>query len=742
MRRNTRTYSHPRLLRSLLLLSVAPLAVMSSTSAYAGFFKVNEEHSGDRTKESMPFSTREPVLLTADQMDYDKENDTVSASGHVEIVQGSTTILADSVLYDRANNEVQANGNISMLEPSGNVYFADSLQFENDLKSGIIDQFKARMPDGAVAVADHANKVDENITELFKAAYTPCSCVNPDGTPANPFWSLKADKITVDQEKNEMVYDNATLDLGGTVPVAYTPYFSHSTPGAPNESGLMTPLLLRSRSLGFEYAQPVYYTIAPDRDVTVTPLYTAKAGLVMEGDYRQRFDSGQMDVKGSITNANNTDASGNPAPGHEVRGNIDANGAFTLSDQFDWGFNIAHATDDTYLHLYNLSNDALLNSRVYAEGFNFVGDSDRNYASIEALSFQGLTGQDNSKIIPVIAPLTNFTWQSDPGMYNSRIGFDANAMVLYRETGDQSRRLSGTAKWDMPYVSDDGQMVEIQTQMRTDIYDVTNVQIPGGEGFDGVTGREIPQVSVTWHYPFINRAEFGSIMLEPVTNLTVSPNGGNPEKIPNEDSVLPDFNDANLFSSDRFAGLDRVESGPRMSYGVRGQAQVNDKYIDTLFGQQYRATNDPNFPITSDLNSHFSDYVGRIGLTDQPYSLAYRFRLDKDNFSANRNEVDAGYNSYPLNFAASYLDIQKDPVLPQREVVSLNSSVNMTREWSLLANTSRDLRLDETVTASGGVVYKNECVTLTTMLGKDYTTLLDIKPSLNFWFTVSLKNLE
>lgn len=734
-----------RLMRSVVSVKLLlAFTLWSSGPAYAGFFRLNQEHGENKAhpKESSPFSPKEPVTLTADTIDYDQENDLVYASGNVEIAQGQTIILADEVSYDRAEDEVIAEGNISMLEPSGNVYFADALQFQNELKTGVIQQFKARLPDGAVAVAAHASKVDESVVELFKAAYTPCHCQDENGQEKSPFWAIRADKVTIDQDTKEMRYDNATLDIGGTVPVMYTPYFSHSTPGADNESGLLTPSFLRSRSLGFEWAQPVYYAMAPDRDVTITPLFTSHAGTVMKGDYRQKFDTGQMDWKGSITNAPNFDSQGSVAPGHEVRGNIDANGAFTLSDHYDWGFNISRATDDTYLKRYNFSNVAFLNSRVYAEGYNFIGSGTRTYGSVEGLSFQGLTGQDNSKVIPIVAPLVNFNWQGEPGWRNSRLGFDGGTMLLYRETGAQSRRLSSTAKWSIPYVTDDGQIVEVETQLRTDLYDVNNVQIPGGRSYSGVTGREVPQVSATWHYPFVNHLEVANVMVEPVTNLTVSPYGGNPPKIPNEDSVLPDFTDANLFSANRFAGVDRVESGPRMSYGVRGQAQMDRKVLDGVIGQQYRVNNDPNFPITNDRNSHLSDYVGRVGMNYLPYSLGYRFRLDKTTLAANRTEIDAGFNQSPINIIASYLDIKNDPVLSNREVVTTSGAFNVTRDWSLLANTSRDLRLDQTVTASTGLVYKNECVTITTMLGKDYTTVLDIKPSLNFWFTISLKNLE
>jgi len=146
--------------------------------------------------------------------------------------------------------------------------------------------------------------------------------------------------------------------------------------------------------------------------------------------------------------------------------------------------------------------------------------------------------------------------------------------------------------------------------------------------------------------------------------------------------------------------------------------------------------------VSNNISSHFSDYVGKLGLTYEPFNFGYRFRLDNDNFSASRSEWDAGYNRYPFAVNASYLSLRDDPVLSTREVINANTSINLDENWSLTASGSRDLYLDQTVTAYSGIVYKNECLTLTTVVGKDYINLLDIKPSLAFWFRVSLKNLE
>lgn len=686
-------------------------------------------------------SDKKPVSLQADTIDYDQQHNVVYAHGHVEIVQENTVLLADSLIYDQQRNVVQAMGNVSMLEPAGNVFFADAVGLKDDMKQGVIEQFKARFTDDSIFVANGAKRVDENHIELFKAAYTPCKC-DRDSITGNPSWSIYAEHALVDEEKQKITYDNAYFSAFG-VPILYTPYFSHPTPGADNQSGLLMPEFLQSRNLGSVFKQPVYYAIAPDKDITLTPIITSKEGVVMAGAYRQLLDEGQLKINGSLTSAAARDTQGSQVTGRELRGHIDALGNFKISDNYDWGFNIRRTTDETYLRLYNFSNDPYLNSRVYAEGFNFVPGSSRNYASIEGLSFQGLTAQDATSLIPVVAPLAFFNWQSDPLDHNARISFDANTMALFRDRGSDSRRLSGTARVDVPYVTNDGQVFTVETQLRSDVYDVSDVLLANNTEYSGITGRVIPQFSIDWRYPFIKHMENSSLTLEPLANFTISPGGGNPSTIPNEDSLLPDFNETNLFSSERFPGYDRVENGPRVSYGVRGQAQImSDKYIDALIGQQYRVINDPNFPIANDLTSDFSDYVGRVGATYAPFSLAYRFRLDRDTFAPNRSEVQLAYMREPLTLSTTYLKLRNDPILGEREIVNGVSTVNLDENWGVIASGSRDIQLNQTVNTSGGVIYKNECLNITTMLGKDYTNVLQVKPSLSFWFRVSLKNLD
>ncbi len=697
-------------------------------------------------KPNAKYSSKEPVMLTAQDVDYDKEEQIVTASGAVEIVQGEIILLADYVVYDQAGNTVTAEGNVSVLEPSGNVVFADDMELKDDLKSGVINQFKGRLTDNSLFVANTAQKHDENITELHQAIYSPCKvCASEDGD-GTPLWQLQADHITINKEEQSVKYDDALMEIYG-VPIFYTPYFSHPTPNADNKSGLLEPTLKQSTNLGTVYKQPVYYTISPDKDLTITPIFTTLEGPVIGGEYRQLYNNGSINLAGSITKPQTRDAGGANTKGQDWRGHIDAKGSFKENDYTDWGFNIRRTSDDTYLRRYDFSQDSLLTSRIYAEKHNFLedisGKESRSFASLQTLKFTGLTEGDNASIAPVILPLADFNWESAPTLYNSRFTIDGNIMSLTRDIGAESSRLSTTAGWELPYITDNGHIFELSTKIRTDIYWVKDQPLGAGQDFTGQTGRVIPEASLTWRYPLISRFDYGNVLIEPVAMIAASPNTANSSKIPNEDSQVPEFNTSNLFSPNRFAGYDRVETGAQASYGIRGQAQIlNDKYIDWLVGQHYRSNTSNLFPYNDNPGEELSDYVGKIGINYDPVSIYYRTRLDKDHLSFNQNEVVGSFNYYPVSFSTSYLLLKNDPTLQDKEEITGSFGVNLTRRWNWGVSATQDLELHTLRNAFTTLTFNNECIYVSNSFGRNYTSDRDIKPSTTYILRVSFKNLD
>ncbi|MDX2072798.1 MAG: LPS assembly protein LptD [Alphaproteobacteria bacterium] len=691
-------------------------------------------------------SDEKPVLLTADRIDYQQQEEVIIASGKVEIVQGETIVLCDRLVYDRKQEIVHVYGNVSITDETGNVVFAEEAELRDEMNQAVIEQFKARMNDESLFASARAVRVNENVLKLDHAVYSPCKVTCADDleegeSKHSPMWQMRADHVTVDNEKQTVVYRNAWMELFG-LPIFYTPYLSHATPGADGKSGITIPEFEHNDNLGNVYRLPIYYAIAPDKAASFTPVYTSREGPILLTEYKQKFDSGQLDINTSITRPRDRDAAGNLAPGRQLRGHVFAGGEFEEGDDTRWGFDIKRTTDDTYLRKYDIDGSTLLQSRVYGQTYNFTDSGTRSALSAEGVAFQGLAASDDSQRIPLALPLVNFDYETSPGIYGSRYFIDSNALVLSRDIGANTRRLSNTIGWRLPYITDNGQVIEFKTQLRGDIYEVSEVALNNGETFDGVTGRLVPEASALWRYPFINQMEVTSIMVEPVVSAAISPNGGNPEEISNEDSLVPEFTDTNLFSDNRFAGYDRIEHGPRVSYGVRSLVNYKKIYVDGLFGQHYRQQEDRNFPFSNDLSDKLSDYVGKLGLQYNPLYFAYRFRLDKESLSPRRREIDLQYSGKRLNIQTTYILLKNDPIFASREEIASRVALDVTKNWAVGASVRRDLQLNFLTNAGGELTFKNECVNISGVIDRIYTRDRDVEPDTKYLLRISLKNLN
>lgn len=678
-----------------------------------------------------------PVLLDAEKMEYDQKEAIVTATGKVEILQGDYILLADSLTYNQNTNSVKAKGNVAVLEPAGNVYFAQEVELKKDLQEGVIDNFQARLSDNSLFAAREARKESASVTKLKKAVYSPCKiCPSPEGE-ADPLWQIKADKVKIDEKKQEVTYRNAFFEVYG-VPVIYTPYFSHPTPGADNKSGFLVPEYSQSSNLGAKLITPYYYSIAPDKDFTLTPIFTSDEGLVLAGEYRQLFESGDLHVEGSITRPDRRDALGNVIDGTETRGHIRGRGTFALNEDWNWGFDVNRSTDDTYLRRYDFGSEDSLTSRIYTEGIR-----GRAHAIVQSLAFQGLNVNDSPGRTPLIAPLAEASYETDPGFMGSRFTFLANSLVLLREIGSESRRLSFTGGWVAPLITGSGHIFKLATSLRSDLYSVNDVTRRDATTFDGFTGRVVPEAELSWRYPLIKRMGEQSVVIEPLVSLALSPNGGNSDKIPNEDNQSLEFSDANIFYANRYPGYDVVESGPRINYGLRAQWQWGlNKDVQFTFGQTYHATRDRLYPFSDGDFNHYSDYVGRVGIDYAPLNLTYRFKLDKDTLAARRHELNAQYSWNPLSLGINYIDVKNDPVLNDKEEILGSVGYNFKEHWTLSLTGRRDLSGQETVSTGASLMYQNECIGVIADVNRSSIRDRDIKPDTSFTVRVLLKNLN
>jgi LPS-assembly protein len=671
------------------------------------------------------------TVLQADEMNYEEGADTLKAVGKVEIARDGRVLLADIVTYNQTTDIAVATGNVSLLDKNGTVMFFDRLEVKGDLKEGIAREVRVLMADKSRLASREFRRSEGSINELRQAVYSACDiCEGRD-----PVWQIKAGRVRYDEEAEMVYYRNAWLELAG-VPVLYTPYLAHPDPTSGRQSGLLLPIISGGRNLGLSYAQPYYINIAPDKDATLSPLITTSAGKGLTAEYRQRFGSADLQMFGSLVGDDRD--STKDARGH-LRGTL----RWDMDDKWRSGADVHLASDRTYLRRYNFDAPTWLTTQAYAERF-----SRHTYFSANAYYFQRQRRAVAAGTTPIIAPLLQYNYVSDQMGRGGYFTADANALVLLREDGSDSNRLSTKLGWHLPYTSPLGDIYTLRATLRGDGYYVRDVVRPSrGDTFTGTAGRAVPELSLDWKFPLVRNDGGAHQVLEPMVMGIISPTGQNPEKIPNEDSRDLEFDDTNLFDTQRSTGLDRVEGGARINYGLRWAIYgARGGYVSTFVGQSYRFDRDNTFAALSGLDGKWSDVVGRVDVAPNPYfNLLYRFRADKDSLGSRRNEFGASVGPEIARLNMSYIFLKQDPtspVLAEREELFAAFSTRLSRYWSLNASHRQDLSPNGgRIRTAFGFTYEDECFVFGLDIADDNTEDRDFKRGQTVLLRFNLKTI-
>ncbi|MDA1099338.1 MAG: LPS assembly protein LptD [Proteobacteria bacterium] len=687
---------------------------------------------------------RAPFLLSADQIIHDNRLGQVTAKGNVEISSGDRILLADSVSYNQRGGVVTASGNLTLMEPGGEVIFAEHLQLSDDLTEGFIESIRILLTDKSRFAANGARRYGPDRLELAKAVYSPCEICREQPDRA-PLWQLKAARVIYHRDAHEIEYRDAVLEVYG-VPIAYTPYFRHADPLTPRKSGFLPPVLGSSSDLGTSIQVPYFWAIEADRDLTFAPIFTTDAGVVLTSEYRALTAKGGYNGEASLTYTDNRHDPNDSRDDMEFRGHIDALGRFDIDQTWRWGFDLARATDDTYLRRYGFGDDDVLTTNLFVEGFR-----GRQYIAASAYAFQGLDEGDDSGTTPLVAPLLDYSVTLQPERLPGRLYFDASALSLYREDEFDSRRLSLDGSWQLPYVGPAGDIYKLTADLGLDLYWLNGFTPEGNSAnagsSDDLEVRIRPTLALDWRFPFVRREGSVRQVIEPVAQVILTPYGGNPKEIPNEDSRSLEFDETNLFSLNRFPGHDRVESGPRVNLGLKASAYgVSGGYASLTVGQVFRLKDDDTFARESGLDDHRSDYVMALNIAPSEFfDLTNRLRLDRNTFSLDRNEIYLSVGPKSLRFDTSYVSLDQELTadnLEAREEIYNSLRWQIDKRWLATLESRRDLSNGGSqIRSGGGLQYLDECIGFSLTVERNFTRDRDVEPSTSINFRFLLQNL-
>lgn len=648
----------------------------------------------------------QPVALTADNVTYDTATGRVVATGAVEVYYGDRTLTADSITYDDQTQRITATGNIVVRDPSGATVFADAADLDVDLRDGLVRGAKAMLAKTVRLSAVEARRIDGRYNTLNRAVYSACEVCAEDPTP---LWQIRARKIIHDEVEHTIHYEDATFDLFG-IPIAWSPYFSHPDPTVQRASGFLAPSFEQSTNFGYGVKLPYYIVLDDQSDLTLTPYATTDKGVIGIAEYRRAFENGAFRVQGSVTR---NDINGE----QQFQGHIDTDGRFNLTPNTYWGWDATIASDDAYLRFFELSNADRLTSEAYIRNYGT-----RGYFDATAVYFQSLRDNEAAGQIPLVLPDISARREYTDDFTGGDFGVFFDNQVLLRNNGLDSSRISIGLDWERQVITPQGISLRGFGQMRGDAF-LTNDN-PNDD--DNFRARFAPMAGVEARYPLIWDQESGiAHVFEPIAQAILAPHGGNGSDIVDEDSLVTEFDDTNLFDINHFSGLDGFEEGPRFNLGLRYERVVDDGLkIDATVGRVLRFTDADEFSSGSGLSTAQSDWVGAWGISFDPYfTLRQRLRVSDDS-AVTRNEVFADASLGPVDLTAAYVFLESDPeigALLDREEVTAGGAVALTPNWSISAYTQRDLAEREFVEVAGGLTYTNECCAIDLFLRRRFT---------------------
>jgi LPS-assembly protein len=699
-------------------------------------------------------STPAEVAFSADQVIYDDQTDTVTATGAVRMSREGNYLAADTLVWNRRTGEVRASGNVVLLTPEGDKAIGDNVLLTDSLRDGTVDNLTLVLDSGARLAASRGTR-NGNVTTLENAIYSPCPVTTERGCPKRPSWAITAARVVSDPASNRVRFEGGRFQLFGlTLPLL--PIFSISTAGG-GSSGWLVPDISLSTRKGLEIAAPYHWQIAPNRDLTLTPhLYTGVLPAI-EGKYRELNSLGAYQVGGFLTYGEiervNSDAATSDTR-RGLRGYFEANGKFQLDPLWSITSALRAASDKTVTSRYDITRDDRLRNFVNAERI-----TPNSYVSIAGWAFQGLRVDDVQKRIPIALPAIDGRFRLDE-IAGGRVEVEANSLSIIRLAGQDTQRAFASARWDMRRLTPFGQELTLTAYGRGDVYHTDSSDstvVPIYRGTDGWHSRAIGALAADLKWPFIGDAFGGIQRLVPRVQMVLTPPTPN-LNIPNEDARSIDLEDSNLFALNRFPGYDRWEDASRVTYGLDWTLDRANLSITTNVGQSYRIARRTIFPEGTGLTSRMSDIVGRTRVRYGRFvDLTHRYRVDKGNFAVRRNEVDLTIGSDQTYIQLGYLRLNRDidPTiedLRDKEELRLAGRILFNRYWSVFGATVLDLTdksEDPLSIADGfasvrhrlGISYEDECLELGLTWRRDYERIGEFSKGSTFSLRFALKGL-
>ncbi|OJX32764.1 MAG: LPS biosynthesis protein [Burkholderiales bacterium 68-12] len=659
-----------------VLAGVLPLGAWAQASAWD---EPPHLRASPALAETIPDAVRPqlPVFVFGDRI-TGQPDIRAEIEGNAELRRGDTVIRAQRMEYTAPDDLARATGQVR-IHRAGNVYEGSVLQLHVDAFEGFFTDARYRLlANGAHGESTRVDFLDRDRTDVHQGTYT--TCTREDAADWRPDWVLRAERIHLDQQEEVGTAQGAVLEFQG-VPILPMPGISFPLSDK-RKSGLLPPTLGLDSTNGFEYAQPYYWNIAPNRDATLQGALLAKRGVQLGGEFRYLEPGYQGRVRADVL------------PSDRLRGStrwsyaLEHNGAVAVPlGTAGLQLNLRRVSDDDYWRDFSHWRDMSYGTQKVRERL-LPGDALFTWSagdvSMRLRTLKWQTLQDASApIVPPFDRLPQWQWRYAPqhlaGGFDASLELDTTRFQAEpRLTGQPNARRSYLlGQLSRPFLASAGFLTP-RLQWHASHYQFDSL-LPGGLRS---ASRALPTFSLDSGLYFEREAQlFGRGFLqtlEPRAFYTYTPYRDQ-SMLPLYDTAANDFNFATIYTENAFGGQDRIADNNLLTLGVTtrlldsatgaeaarlgiaqrlrfadqkvqlpGQAPVSERLSDVMLGAAVNWTPEWGFDSTVQFNPKTRRSVrSTIAARYQPgpyrvLSAAYRLQRGTS------EQVDVGWQ-WPLD---------------------------------------------------------------------------------------------
>jgi len=661
-----------------------------------------------------------PLRLISDTIFYDKMSEKLSATGNVKVIYENTTLSAEKISYDRKNDELSIIGNFTINDGENVIISDDGAIINTKLRNGLIKGARAIINEKLQISAQSLNQ--ENINYNIFNTVIASSCEICANNPT-PFWQIRARKIIHDKEKQKIFFENARLDFLG-LPILYIPALNIPEPGIKRASGVLVPQFSTSDKVGFSAKLPYYIVLDNNKDLTLTPFIMSKKSFILETEFRQYTKNGFYELSNAFSIKDNFSKG-------KLNGFIKGDGTFALRKNYRLNFNIDLANtidfengEKPFKNNYDYAepeDDRLKNtfniSKTTTDSFFRLGTSYTQ--SFRYKDFDGDGQKEEDPNVPIILPEIYFKKNYKNNIFGGKYALSTHSINLENLTNRQYSRIGGMFDWKRSWKTASGLNFGSLAQFNANAYLTEN----------DFYKNAMPLGMIEARYPLKKSSLKNSYMFEPIAQIIIAPDrvtGYLNNNQNTSDSTTAEFEETNLFSTNRFPGFDEIESGLRANIGGKYiMYEPNGWKFTTTAGRVFRQKNLKQFDASKStgLDKLNSDYVSAFSLSSpHNFKILTRLLLD-DTMEASKHETKLNYSTDKYTTDVGYVWLDKQSFLNldnHQHEVNITTNYMINQNWKFGANWRQNLNTHSPISGNFDVIFENDCAKLNFSLDLKY----------------------